>query len=215
MDYYLVKKVLEKVAEKQSQIVFVLGEQCAIPSHIGYQVYERIALHSSGQVLRIKKSDVSLALKFVEASVQTDKVHLLSVDSNSKKARSFTFLVDRHLKNIFVSTVGDDNVEVKLKHPEVEKAGHNKLSKIINKPNMVVTKVEHPQAGMWNITIKSTGNYTIRVSSESSFFVNYGFSTEKITAGVSTTKLDNRPVMGKIFRFVDFGNRKGSNQPSK
>ncbi len=201
MDYYLVNKVLEKVDKKQSQVVFVLGEQCAVKNHLGYKVYDRIALHSSGQVLRIQKSDVNLALKFVEASIQTNKVHLLSVNSKGGKTKSFTFLVDRHLQNIFVSTVGNDHVKVKLKHPDVENSKGSKFVKIIKKPHMVVTKVENPQAGIWNVTIKSTGNYSLRISSESSFFVNFGFSIKKITGNVDITKLDKRPVMGKSWFF--------------
>ena len=69
-DYYLLSKVLEKIAEKQSQVVFVLGELCAAPGHVGYKVYERIAKLSSGQVLHISKKDTDLALKFVETAIQ-------------------------------------------------------------------------------------------------------------------------------------------------
>eukprot|EP00794_Sanderia_malayensis_P015668 gene15668-17248_t len=210
MDYYLVTKVLEKIVEKQSQVVFVLGEPCALKNHVGYQVYERIALHSSGQVLRIKKSDANLALKFVEASIQMGKAHLLSINSNGgKQTKSFTFLVDRHLKNIFVSAVGNQNIRVKLKHPVAEYPKKSKVVKIIKRPHMVVTKVEHPQAGIWNVTIKSTGNYSLRISSESDFFVKFGFSTKKIDGKVDIAKLDRRPVMdGNNYLHIAFASKK-------
>ena len=204
MDYYLISKVLEKVTEKQSQVVFVLGEQCAVPNHVGYQVYDRIALHSSGQVLRIKKSDVNLALKFVESSIQINKVHLLSVNSKGPAARTFTFLVDRHLKNILVSTVGERHVRMRLKYPPKTSVGANKFQKIIKKKDMIVTKILRPQAGMWNITIKSTGNYSVRISSESSFFVSFGFATEHHRSNIDKVKLNRRPVMGKSYLFIYF-----------
>ena len=194
-DYYLVSKVLEKVAEKRSQVVFILGDLCAAPSHVGYQVYERIALHSLGQVLHVSGKDIDLALRFVNTAIQVNKVKLLSVNAKGPSTRTFSFLVDSHLKNIVMSTVGKSDVHVEVKYPDEVKP--SKVQKVIKSRNVIVSKVEKPQEGIWSIDVKSVGNYSVRVTSESPFFVDYGFSTKKFTSKDSKFKLEKQPVLGE------------------
>ena len=131
-----------------------------------------------------------------------NRVHLLSVDAKGSGTRSFTFLVDRHLKNILVSTVGKKHVQAKVKYPDGKKPKKSKITKIIKEPNMVVTKIGKPQEGMWNIVVKSTGNYSIRVTSESSFFIKFGFSTKKFDRKDEHFKLRRHPVLGESSKVV-------------
>ena len=194
-DYYLVSKVLEKLAEKKSQVVFVLGELCAAPGHVGYQVYERIARQSLGQVLHLSRKDVDLALRFVETVIHVDKVQLLALNSKESGVRTFNFLVDRHLKNIVISTIGKKHVQVKIKPPKIAKESN--VEKVIKTSSMIVSKIENPQEGLWNVVVKSTGNYSIRVTSKSQFFVSYGFSTTKYSQKDQSFKLKNQPILGK------------------
>ena len=194
-DYYLVSKVLQKVAEKRSQVVFVLGELCAAPSHVGYKVYERIALHSSGQVLHVSGKDIDLALRFVNTAIQVNKVQLLSINAKGPSTRTFSFLVDSHLSNIIMSTVGKRDVQVEVKYPDELKA--SRLEKVIKSRKVVVTKIEKPQEGIWSINVKSAGNYSIKVTSESPFFIDYGFSTKKFISKGTDFKLQPQPVLGK------------------
>ncbi|XP_065067753.1 hemicentin-1-like isoform X2 [Rhopilema esculentum] len=206
-DYYLVSKVLEKLAEKKSQVVFVLGELCAAPSHVGYQVYERIARQSLGQVLHLSRKDVDLALRFVETVIHVDKVQLLALNSKESGVRTFNFLVDRHLKNIVISTIGKKHVQVKIKPPKNAKASN--VEKVIKTSSMVVSKIENPQEGLWNVVVKSTGNYSIRVTSKSQFFVSYGFSTTKYTQKDESFKLKNQPILDATnYLYVSFKSKK-------
>ena len=194
-DYQLLPKVLKRIQQKQSQVVFILKGQCDRPDHVGYHVYDEIAMYSSGQVLYVDKTEIGFALKFVEASVQMDKVHLLSINSPKRGSHSYTFLVDSQLKNILVSAVSKRYISVKIRNPKGKKPGADKLKQIIKLPNLVVSKIEKPQVGVWNITIKSTGNYSLQVTSESRVYINYGFKTtkEKVKTG---SKLDRQPLMG-------------------
>lgn len=195
-DYYLVSKVLEKITEKQSQIVFFLGNLCAAPGHVGYQVYERIARHSLGQVLHVRFStDKDLALKFVNTAIQVNKVQLLSVNAKGPGTRTFSFLVDSHLKNIVMSTVGKSDVQVRVKYPGEKEA--SSVEKVIKSRKVLVTKIKRPQEGIWSIDVKSAGNYSLRVTSESTFFVNYGFSTTKFNKKGEDFKLRKQPVLGR------------------
>ena len=193
-DYYLVSKVLEKVAEKRSQVVFILGELCAAADHVGYQVYKRIALQSSGQVLHVSGKDVDLALRFVNTAIQVNKVQLLSVNAKGPSTRRFSFLVDSHLKNIVMSSVGKSDLQVEVKYPDELK--ESKLEKVIKSRNVIVTKIEKPQEGIWSIDVKSTGNYSIRVTSESPFFIDYGFSIQKLSSKITKSKLRKQPILG-------------------
>ena len=202
-DYYLVSKVLEKVTEMRSQLVFVLGDLCAAPSHVGYQVYERIALHSSGQVLHVSNKDVNLALKFVNTAIQVNKVQLLSVNAKGPSTRTFSFLVDSHLKNIIVTTVGKKDVQVQVKYPENSKVA-DKIEKVIKTRNVVVTKIKKPREGIWSLDVKSAGNYSIRITSQSPFSVDYGFSTTKFRSKDDKFKLMKQPVLGKLKYLIDF-----------
>ena len=196
-DYYMVSQVLKKITEKKSQIVFILGDLCAAPGHVGYQVYERIARHSSGQVLHVSSKDVDLALKFVNTAIQVNKVQLLSVNAKGPSTRTFSFLVDSHLKNIVVSTVGKSGVKVQIKYPSDERKSIQ-VEKVVKSRNVVVTKIQKPQEGMWSIDVKSAGNYSIRVTSQSPFFVSYGFSTTKFNSKDKDFQLREQPILGKL-----------------
>ncbi|PIK33468.1 putative hemicentin-1-like [Apostichopus japonicus] len=121
-DYNKTKDVLKLIQDKESQVVFVLTGDCDNSAHEGYTAYEQIAAASSGQVFHLNKSDVEEVLKFVELSVQTSKVHLISTDMSQGAVQYHWLPVDTRLQQFIISLSGD-NPNIMLRAPNVHCAG--------------------------------------------------------------------------------------------
>lgn len=79
--------------------------------------YELISATSSGQVFYLKKKDVNQVLKFVELSVQANRVNLISMDSGNATNKTFINIpVDNALEELSISLSGD-NLSLELYHP--------------------------------------------------------------------------------------------------
>uniref|UniRef100_A0AC35UCS4 VWFA domain-containing protein n=1 Tax=Rhabditophanes sp. KR3021 TaxID=114890 RepID=A0AC35UCS4_9BILA len=75
-DYKLESAVIDLIQQKQSSVVFVMTGDCGSRNSPGYQVYEKIAAASFGQVFHLAKSDVNTVLEYVRHSVSQKKVHI-------------------------------------------------------------------------------------------------------------------------------------------
>ncbi|PIK61654.1 hemicentin 1 [Apostichopus japonicus] len=102
-DYNKTKDVLKLIQDKESQVVFVLTGDCDNSAHEGYTAYEQIAAASSG-------------FEFVELSVQTSKVHLISTDMSQGAVQYHWLPVDTRLQQFIISLSGD-NPNIMLRAP--------------------------------------------------------------------------------------------------
>ncbi|XP_068081375.1 hemicentin-1 isoform X2 [Anabrus simplex] len=190
-DFKLLSQVLALIQRKKSQVVFVLTGDCGDHSDIGYQVYEKIAATSSGQVFNLNKTDVEDVLKFVRLSLETRKVNLLSVNKPGPSRDEHKVIVDGSLQEFTVSVSGR-NPSIDVEDPGGKPVkGPPKLDPILTLENVRVVKVNKPDPGLWTVTTSSDSQHTVRSTGRSFMNFEYGFSVSP------TDKLDqtyHRPL---------------------
>lgn len=111
-------QVLKLIQQKKSQVLFVITGDCGNQTiTTSSTAYELISTTSSGQVFYLKKKDVNQVLKFVELSVQANRVNLISMDSEHATNKTFINIpVDNALEELSISLSGD-NLALELYHP--------------------------------------------------------------------------------------------------
>ncbi|TKS74334.1 Hemicentin-1 Fibulin-6 [Collichthys lucidus] len=151
-DYKLTHEVLQLIQQKQSQVVFVLTGDCDDRTHIGYKAYEEIASTSSGQVFHLDKKQVNEVLKWVEETVQSSKVHLLSTDHFSGVSNTWQMPFDPSLKEVTVALSGPAP-KIEIRNAQGKLVGKNDgLTELLHIPNSAkVVNIKDPQPGMWSI----------------------------------------------------------------
>lgn len=109
--------MLKLIQQKKSQVLFVITGDCGNQTiSEGVTPYELISAASSGQVFYLKKKDVNQMLKFVEQSVHSNRVNLISVDNGEVANNTYIIPVDNALEELTISLSGKDAV-LKLYHP--------------------------------------------------------------------------------------------------
>ncbi|XP_067825529.1 hemicentin-1-like [Heptranchias perlo] len=193
-DYQLTKDVLQLIQLKQSQVVFVLTGDCGDRGHPGYRAFEEVASTSSGQIFHLDKQQVNEVLKWVEKTIQTSKVHLLSTNHKDREEHLWLVPFDPNLKEVTISLSGPTPaIEIRDPSGRVMWKGLG-LNELLNIPNSArVINVKNPRPGMWTVKIRSTGRHSVRITGVSSIDFRAGFST-KPTSDFSKTS--ERPIQG-------------------
>ncbi|XP_027145831.1 hemicentin-1 [Larimichthys crocea] len=193
-DYKLTHEVLQLIQQKQSQVVFVLTGDCDDRTHIGYKAYEEIASTSSGQVFHLDKKQVNEVLKWVEETVQSSKVHLLSTDHFSGVSNTWQMPFDPSLKEVTVALSGPAP-KIEIRNPQGKLVGKNDgLTELLHIPNSAkVVNIKDPQPGMWSIKTSSEGRHSVRISGLSTIDFRAGFSRKPT---LDFKKASSRPVQG-------------------
>ncbi|XP_069039515.1 hemicentin-1 isoform X2 [Lepisosteus oculatus] len=193
-DHRLKQDVLRLVQLRQSQVVFVLTGDCGDRSQPGYRVYEEIAATSSGQIFHLDKQQVNEVLKWVEETVQSMKVHLLSTDHEGGEENRWPVPFDPSLREVTVSLSGPAP-EIELRDPYGRIVGEELgLTELLNIPNSArVVGVKHPRPGTWTLRVSCSGRHSLRVTGVSNLDFRAGFSSRPVTDFSQTRE---RPVEG-------------------
>ena len=111
--------MLKLIQQKKSQVLFVITGDCGNQTvSSGSSAYELISAASSGQVFHLKKKDVNQVLKFVEESVQANRVNLISMDSDhAANETHINIPVDNALEELTISLTGAQ-VALELYYPD-------------------------------------------------------------------------------------------------
>ena len=110
--------MLKLIQQKQSQVVFVITGDCGNQTVTGSSTaYELISAASSGQVFHLKKKNVNQVLKFVEESVQANRVNLISTDTGHAANKTYLIPVDNALEELTIALSGEHSA-LELYHPE-------------------------------------------------------------------------------------------------
>lgn len=106
------------IQQKKSQVLFVITGDCGNETTPeGVTAYELISAASSGQVFHLKKKDVNQVLKFVEESVQANRVNLISTDTREAANKTYIIPVDNALEELTIALSGEDSI-LDLYHPD-------------------------------------------------------------------------------------------------
>ena len=110
--------MLKLIQQKKSQVLFVITGDCGnqTSSFGDLTPYELISTASSGQVFHLKKKDVNQVLTFVEESVKSNRVNLISVDNVEAANNTHIIPVDNALDELTISLSGKD-AELDLYYP--------------------------------------------------------------------------------------------------
>lgn len=111
-------QVLKLIQQKQSQVLFVITGDCGNQTISGSSTaYELISAASSGQVFYLKKKDVNQVLKFVEESLQVNRVNLISTDTGHAADKTYYVPVDNSLVELNIALSGKQSA-LNLYHPD-------------------------------------------------------------------------------------------------
>ncbi|XP_062447296.1 hemicentin-2 [Rhea pennata] len=193
-DYEQQEELLQLLQRKQSQVVFVLTGDCGDRSHPGYQVYERIAATSSGQIFHLDKQQVKEVLKWVEEAIQASKVHLLSTDHEVGGEHTWPVPFDSSLKKVTISLSGPaPEIEIRDPAGKVLEEGQD-LMELLSIPNSAkVVTTEPREPGMWLVKTRSSGRHSVRITGVSNVNFQAGFSTQP---DFDPSQPGERPVQG-------------------
>ncbi|XP_065302130.1 hemicentin-1-like isoform X4 [Dermacentor albipictus] len=178
-DYHLLDAVLALVQRKEAQVVFVLTGDCGDPSHPGLVAFQRIAAASSGHVFRLRESDVKEVISFVKASMQPNKVSLVSVDAHSEDTQLLELNVDSTLRELMVSVSGD-HPNLVLSDPQgKELVPGGDMDVALDVENALAVVVRAPAAGRWQLRVSSAdSSHTVRATGVSEAGFRHGFSRQ-------------------------------------
>ncbi|CAL8251670.1 unnamed protein product [Boreogadus saida] len=193
-DYRLKRDVLQLVQLRQSQVVFVLTGDCGDRSQPGYRAYEEIAATSSGQIFHLDKQQVNEVLKWVEETVQSLKVNLLSSNHDSAQENKWDVPFDPSLREVTVSLSGP-TPQIELRDPFGRVVGLDQgLTELLNIPNSArVVNLKFPRPGAWTLKASCSDRHTLRVTGVSNLDFRAGFSSAYVSEFNQTRE---RPIKG-------------------
>ncbi|CAL8343147.1 unnamed protein product [Lota lota] len=193
-DYRLKWDVLQLVQLRQSQVVFVLTGDCGDRSQPGYRAYEEIAATSSGQIFHLDKQQVNEVLKWVEETVQSLKVNLLSSNHDGAQENNWDVPFDPSLREVTVSLSGP-GPQIELRDPFGRVVGLDQgLTELLNIPNSArVVNLKFPRPGAWTLKASCSGRHTLRVTGVSNLDFRAGFSSAPVSEFNHTRE---RPIKG-------------------
>ncbi|CAK9304248.1 unnamed protein product [Gordionus sp. m RMFG-2023] len=201
-DYSLTDSVIELIQKTHSQIVFVLTGDCGNQNHPGYETYEKLAATSSGQLLN-----------FIQLTLTTKKVNLLSYDKVNGENEIIILPVDSNLQSLTISLSGErDSVNIIDPNdvPLVYSIPNVKSKKGQNTTLLCIIKSEVPILLQWskNSTIlksqqflsgKNNATYVlqnIKTSDRGRYFCNAsnpsGWSMADINLNIITPRIKNK-----------------------
>ncbi|XP_030640142.1 von Willebrand factor A domain-containing protein 7-like [Chanos chanos] len=128
-------------------------------------LYEKLAKLSGGLAIEVSKSTLPLATGIILDAVSSSLVNLFQVSREPGKDETFSFLVDPSVHNVSIYVTGF-SVSFTLKSPtgvsQESTVKSGPLGKISAVGNLHIVHLTE-QTGTWQISIRSTRPYNIRV----------------------------------------------------
>ncbi|KAJ6636828.1 Hemicentin-1, partial [Pseudolycoriella hygida] len=172
-DFALEIEVLSLIQRRQSTLTFLLTGFCKSKDSAGYEVFERLASSSNGQVYNLKTQEIKIVLEDIKNSLDQRRVSLKYLDSSVADEHSIDVSIDENLKEFSVSVAGlNPNISVINPKKEVYEKGKN----VLDLENLKVVHVENPIPGEWNVKTTSDSAHSVRLTAISDITFGFGFS---------------------------------------
>ena len=136
-----------------------------------FQVYEKIAKSSNGQVFDMQKNDIKDVLMAIRHSINENYSDLKAVDEKEAGTQNIQVKVDKSLREMSVSLSGK-NPEITVTDPKNE---INEGSEHFGLDNLKIIKFKDPIAGKWNVETKAESPHSVRFSGMSEILFQFGF----------------------------------------
>ncbi|XP_037545993.1 von Willebrand factor A domain-containing protein 7 [Nematolebias whitei] len=163
--------------------------------------YRDLALASGGQAIQVSKAQLPQATDVILDTSTSALVTVLQRARNAGKEETFPFMLDESLKNITIYITGT-SITFTLTNPKGVSQNQNeangKLGTIQTVGNLRRIRLNSDrQSGTWQINIKSTQPYTLKVTGQSTITFIYDF-VEKFTGPhPGYAVLSGRPQAGQ------------------
>ncbi|XP_037039189.1 hemicentin-1-like isoform X2 [Bradysia coprophila] len=172
-DFALDLDVLSLIQRRQATLTFLLTGFCKSKDSPGYEVFERLAASSNGQVYNLKTQEIKDVLEDIKNSLDQRRVSLKYLDSNAADEHSIDVSIDENLKEFSVSVAGlNPNISV----IDPKKELYEKGKKVLDLENLKVVNVENPIPGEWNVIATSDSAHSVRLTAISDIVFNFGFT---------------------------------------
>ncbi|XP_071819823.1 hemicentin-1-like isoform X2 [Apostichopus japonicus] len=165
-------------------------------------------------VLKLIQDKESQVLKFVELSVQTSKVHLISTDMSQGAVQYHWLPVDTRLQQFIISLSGDnpnimlrapngDVIPVVPNSPENPPTTGPYLEELLTLGKAYIVAVRNSTPGVYRLNVSSTSTSTLRVQGISLLDFKFGFSRDRTTNLNLTSRLPLRGVRSQLLISAD------------
>jgi hypothetical protein len=199
-DFELFDTILPVIQEKQVTINFIITEGCSDdPTEPGFEVYQKIADASEGQLFRLSKDGVKEILLALTKTLEPDYVTLASISFDKAGESDTPIAVDSTFSELSVSLSGDDSsLSIRDDADEEVETRPGFTSKNAKFLSFSVSKPKY------RILAKAGSAYSIRVGGKSDLQIDFGFSRSKPNSLKDTTY---QPLPGRNVLSIFVSNR--------
>ncbi|XP_041838697.1 von Willebrand factor A domain-containing protein 7-like [Melanotaenia boesemani] len=166
-----------------------------------FDLYKDLALASGGQAIQVTKAQLPQATDVILDTSTSALVTVLQRARTPGKEETFSFMLDESLKNITVYITGT-SITFTLTNPsgvsQKQNEASGKLGTIQAVGNLWRIRLNSDnQTGNWNINIKSSQPYTIKVTGQSTITFIYDFVESFGGPHPGYATLSGRPQAGQ------------------
>ncbi|KAK6511311.1 hypothetical protein TWF481_000232 [Arthrobotrys musiformis] len=167
-------------SRKLYSIQIAQGEPNEVSQPLDDYGWGEIALTTGGHLLSFHENETADAVEFLDAVSQPNHVEILSVaaaGSDTNRESEFVFPIDSSIKSLVISTSGVSSFELFNPNgspysPSIAlKSAHTKRTKVGNSIALSFDSPAIPPPGFYRISLKSSTNYTLSISGESSISI--------------------------------------------
>lgn len=171
-DHTYYDTVAKLAQEKQVKVSFLITGKCNSYDRMMFEVYEKLARITDGQIFEMKRDSVKNVLNMMTKSLDTKYESLKSVDFGAAGKSMTDISVDKSFKELSV-TVSGTNAELSINDKNNTKVEAKSTFSTENIKIMTFAVVD----SSYNIEASASSAYSIRVGGISDLKIGFGFST--------------------------------------
>ncbi|TSK22567.1 von Willebrand factor A domain-containing protein 7 [Bagarius yarrelli] len=185
-DMHLERTIIALIKSTKSTVYIFMTRRSArslnIEERAKFQVYRNLAFASGGQAIEVTKANLPSATDIILDTTTSALVTVLHQARHTGGVGNFSFFLDASLSNVTAYLTGT-NLKFSLYSP----SGASQPHSVSNGPLATIQAVGNLQririnsannTGLWQISIQTTGAYTVKVTGQSSISFVYNFVEE-------------------------------------